>query len=219
MFKTIATTLAAAVGVANAQSWTDPAGFCPSSYKDEVEYNKAIALDKYQYFPKQDKKYDDPQKKPSLDSVVFEFDKKDKVAKCMYFWTQGLDGKPQEQSERFCVDAAAKEIGDQLTATGKTPKGDKYEAGPKIPLWNVAKIGTTVVKEKGIVDMTFTMRYTNFSSVAGNEKEEIKTKIQQLIDAGELPEETSPDYDWRVFLSAKVPDVLSYSENGWKWTK
>jgi len=50
-----------------------------------------------------------------------------------------------------------------LTATGKTPKSE-YTAGPKIPLWNVAKIGTTVVKEKGIVDMTFTMRYTNFST-------------------------------------------------------
>lgn len=48
-----------------------------------------------------------------------------------------------------------------------------YAAGPKIPLWNVKKIGTTVVKEKGIVDMTFTMRYTNFSSVAGRNNQEI----------------------------------------------
>lgn len=98
--------------------------------------------------------------------MVMEFDPKSKddkvldpTIKCLYFITQG-DELTQKQSDRWCVDEKAKKAADE----GKlTPKSD----ATTIPLWNVKRIDTTVLDDNGIIDMTFTMRYTNFSTSVG----------------------------------------------------
>lgn len=153
MFKKIATTLAAtALGVASAQSWTDAAGLCPDFYETGKSSKYAEPADKGYYPKKELISIDDP----SLHEIVFEYDtttKRKKLVdasiKCMSFFTQGGE-ETRKQSERFCVE-------------------DKYKTAPlavnyTIPLWNVKKIETNVVEDLGIVDMTFTMRYTNFSN-------------------------------------------------------
>jgi hypothetical protein len=90
MFK-IATTLAATVGLASAQSWTDSAGLCPAL---DAETKKSFeAADGF--YPKEESiSINDL----SLHEMVMEFDptsKDDKLVdptiKCLYFLTQGDD--------------------------------------------------------------------------------------------------------------------------------
>ena len=95
MFKKIATTLAATVGVASTQSWTDYAGLCPDYYEKATDFKSPANT----WYPKEESiSLDDP----SLHELVLEFDdakpkkKSDKVdlsIKCMYFLTQGVDGQ------------------------------------------------------------------------------------------------------------------------------
>ena len=157
MFK-IATTLAATVGLASAQSWTDSAGLCPAYYADPKKNFEAADG----FYPKEESiSIDDL----SLHEMVMEFDptqKNDKIVdptiKCLYFLTQG-DELKQKQSDRWCVDDNAKKLADdEKLASSKDTT---------IPLWNVKRIDTNVLDDNGIVDMTFTMRYTNFSTSEG----------------------------------------------------
>lgn len=68
MFKKIATTIAATVGVASAQSWSDAAGFCPDHYANPAKDFKTPANT---WYPKEESiSLDDP----SLHELVLEFD-------------------------------------------------------------------------------------------------------------------------------------------------
>ena len=67
MFKKIATTIAATVGVASAQSWTDTAGLCPEFYDAAKDFKTPPNA----WYPKQESiSLDDP----SLHELVLEFD-------------------------------------------------------------------------------------------------------------------------------------------------
>lgn len=158
---------------------------------------------------------------PSLHELVLEFDDKpvkkkvDASIKCMYFVTQG-DIDTRIQSDRWCVDADSKVLGDE--------KG--FPKSERIPLWNVKRIDTNVVEE-GIVDMTFVMRYTNFTSTVGYytaEEKDIasnanKKIISDAISAGQLPEESRETYDLKTVIFNKHPEVLKWdSDKGeWEW--
>jgi len=68
MFKKIATTIAATVGVASAQSWSDAAGLCPEYYANPAKDFKTPANT---WYPKEESiSLDDP----SLHELVLEFD-------------------------------------------------------------------------------------------------------------------------------------------------
>lgn len=66
MFKKIATTIAATVGVASAQSWTDTAGLCPEFYDAAKDFKTPANA----WYPKEESiSLDDP----SLHELVLEF--------------------------------------------------------------------------------------------------------------------------------------------------
>jgi len=163
LFK-IATTLAATVGVTSAQSWSDTAGLCPKAYaKEPKDWEENAA-----FYPK---KEEISLESPSLQDLVMEFVSKpskddpdvldDPYAKCMYFVTTPVPGYEREFSDRFCIDVNAKKTFDKFAGVEKGVKN------LTIPLWNVKRIDTTVLEDTGIQDMTFTMRYTNFSTPDG----------------------------------------------------
>jgi hypothetical protein len=77
----------------------------------------------------------------------------------MYFATTPVPGYEREFSERFCILKK-----DKGTFDGIAGADPKKVVNVTIPLWNVKKIETTVLDETGIQDITFTMRYTNFTS-------------------------------------------------------
>lgn len=204
MFSKIATTIAATVAVASAQSWTDSAGFCPSYFEDDKKYNSAIDAEKDIFYPRKDEMSLDDE---SLHELVLEFDDsldangKKKTSKnkktwtpalnlrCIYFQTAG-DEEVREKSERICATKKDKETGDKRD----TDPEAGWTANEAIPLWNVKRIETNV-EESSIVDMTFIMRYTNFSNPNGGyyadeaRDAELWTspEIQQLIADGKIP--------------------------------
>jgi hypothetical protein len=155
LFK-IATTLAATMGVTSAQSWSDTAGLCPKAYAKEPKDWEENAS----FYPK---KEEISLESPSLQDLVMEFDPKTveakPYAKCMYFATTPVPGYEREFSERFCILKK-----DKGTFDGIAGADPKKVVNVTIPLWNVKKIETTVLDETGIQDITFTMRYTNFTS-------------------------------------------------------
>lgn len=71
--------------------------------------------------------------------------------------------------------------------------------------------------------MTFTMRYTNFSTVEGRDIENdaaLKTQVEGLVAEGKLPESALTNLDVRSVIYTKFPDadVLTWdAENGWQW--
>lgn len=155
----------------------------------------------------------------SLHEMIFEYDptpksKKDKTPKdpsikCFYFKTQG-DEETRKESPRFCLDEAAKEKGEkgQLASLPNTT----------IPLWNVKKITTQLVDRKGIVDISFHMRYTNFSDPKGYYTEDrvnqilTSEEVQNKINSGELPDGTAEDFDLRelFIIAAAGPQFLQW---------
>lgn len=78
----------------------------------------------------------------------------------MYFLTQGNE-ETRKKSDRWCVDAASKKKFDE-----EDPK-KPFIKNETIPLWNVKRIETNVADDNGIVDMSFTMRYTNITDPDG----------------------------------------------------
>lgn len=67
----------------------------------------------------------------------------------------------------------------------------------------------------GIVDMTFTMRYTNFTTTTGYYTTEDKTvdsdTVRDLIDEGKLPQGADTDFDLRTVIFTKHPEVLTWT--------
>jgi hypothetical protein len=163
------------VAVASAQSWTDSAGFCPGYFEDVKKYSSAVDAEKDTFYPKKEEiSLDDD----SLHELVFEYDgTKDAKGKtfkkssknwtpvlklkCLYFQTAG-DEEVREKSDRICATKKDKETGDKKD---KDPKAG-WDTNVTIPLWNVKRIETNV-EESSILDMTFIMRYTNFSDPNG----------------------------------------------------
>lgn len=215
MFKKIATTVALTIGLASAQSWTDYTGYCPDFYGDKPSDFQAQAN---QYFPKKDEM---TLNDPSLHEMYFEYDptpksKRDKTPKdasikCMYFKTQG-DEETSKISPRYCLDDDAKEKADK-GALATVPN-------TTIPLWNVKKITSRVVDRKGIVDMTFHMRYTNFSDPTGYYTQDrvnailTSEEVQAKINSGELPDGNAEDFDLRelFIIAAAGPQFLKWDQ-------
>jgi len=67
----------------------------------------------------------------------------------------------------------------------------------------------------GIVDMTFTMRYTNFTTSTGYYTDEEKNvnsdTVRDLIDKGKLPAGADTDFDLRTVIYTKHPEVLTWT--------